>query len=84
MNVQTLEEFLEGQDWFSASENPSLADLSILANFAIVHHLGLEINNYPNLTAWYERCSILKGYNENERGAKILANIVKNKLTEPF
>lgn len=82
--LSTLEGFLEGQEWFSASDNPSLADLSILANFATIYHVGLDIGNYPNIATWYERCSSLPGFSENEDGAKMLATFLKSKLTEPF
>lgn len=82
--VETLESFLEGQEWFSGNENVSIADLAILAEFATIYHAGLDIANYPNLTAWYERCSSLPGFSENEKGAKMFATFLKSKLTEPF
>jgi glutathione S-transferase len=82
--LDTLEELLEGQEWFSASDSPSIADLSILANFSTIYHVGLDIDNYPNLAAWYERCASLPGFTENEDGAKMFATFLKSKLTEPF
>lgn len=82
--LQTLDDLLEGQEWFSASENPSIADLTILANFSTIYHVGLDIGNYPNIAAWYEHCSALPGFAENENGAKMFGNFLKSKLTEPF
>ena len=82
--LQTFENLLEGQEWFSAAENPSIADLCILANFATIYHAGLDVGNYPNIAAWYERCSALPGFAENENGAIMLASFLKSKLTEPF
>jgi glutathione S-transferase len=82
--IEALEGFLEGQDWFSGNENVSIADLAILAVFATIYHVGLDIVNYPNLAAWYERCSSLPGYAENEKGAKMFADHLKSKLSEPF
>lgn len=79
-----LEGFLEGQDWFSASENVSIADFALLASFSTLYHVGQDITNYPNLTAWYERCAALPGFAENEKGAKMLASAVKSKITEPY
>lgn len=79
-----LESFLDGQQWLSADENVSIADLSILAAFSILVHLGQDITAYPNLSAWYERCSSLPGFAENEKGAKMLAGFIKSKMTEPF
>lgn len=82
--VETLEGFLEGQEWFSGNENVSIADLSILSSFATLYHVGLDVTNYPNLSAWYERCAALQGFEENEKGAKMFASFLKSKLTEPF
>jgi glutathione S-transferase len=82
--MDTLEGYLEGQEWFSGSENVSIADLSILAAFTTLYHAGLDIANYPNISAWYERCSALPGFAENEKGAKMFATYLKSKLTEPF
>lgn len=83
-SVKVLESFLEGKEWFSGSENVSIADLAILAAFATIYHVGLDIGSFPNLTAWYERCSSLPGFAENEKGAKMFAAYFKSKLTEPF
>lgn len=83
-SLDDLEGFLEGQEWFSASENVSIADLALLAAFASLYHVGQDISSYPNITAWYERCSGLPGFAENEQGAKALASSVKSILTEPY
>jgi glutathione S-transferase len=82
--LDTLESFLDGFDWFSATENVSLADLSILAEFSTIYHVGLDLTNHPNLAAWYERCQELPGAADNEKGAKMFASMVKSKLTEPL
>lgn len=83
-SISTLESFLNGEEWFSANENVSIADLAILATFATIYHVGLDITDYPNLTSWYERCSSLPGFAENEKGAKMFAAYIKSMLTEPF
>lgn len=82
--LDTLEGFLDGQEWFSGNENVSIADLAILAPFSALYHLGQDITGYPNLSAWYEKCSSLPGYAENEKGSKMYATYIKGKLTEPF
>jgi hypothetical protein len=41
--VETLESFLEAQEWFSGNESVSIADLAILATFATIYHVGLDI-----------------------------------------
>ncbi|KAL7039982.1 hypothetical protein ACKWTF_000197 [Chironomus riparius] len=82
--LNTLESFLDGYEWFSASDNVSIADLSILANFSTIYHIGLDLADYPNVSAWYERCKELPGADENEKGAKMFAMFLKSKLTEPF
>lgn len=82
--MEVLEGFLDGQEWFSGNENVSIADLSILASFSSIYHVGLDIASYPNFTAWYERCASLPGFAENEKGAKMFASHLKSKLTEPY
>jgi glutathione S-transferase len=82
--LNTLEGFLDGFDWFSTTESPCIADLSILANFSTIYHAGLDIADYPNIAGWYERCSSLPGFAENEKGAKMFGAMLKSKLTEPF
>jgi glutathione S-transferase len=83
-SLSDMEGFLEGQEWFSGTENVSIADLSILPTFSTIFHLGVDVGNYPNLTAWYERCSDLPGFAENQEGAEMLAGLISSKLTEPF
>lgn len=83
-SLDALEGFLDGFEWFSGSENVSIADFSILSEFASLYHIGQDLANYPNLSAWYERCAALPGFGENEKGAKMFASFIKGKLTEPF
>jgi glutathione S-transferase len=82
--LNVLEAFLDGFEWFSTTENPCIADLSILANFSTIYHAGLDISEYPNIAGWYERCSSLPGFADNEKGAKMFGLMLKSKLTEPF
>lgn len=82
--LETMEGFLDGQDWFSCSENVSIADLSILASFSTLYHVGLDLSSYANVASWYERCAALPGFGENEKGAKMFASFIKGKLTEPY
>lgn len=79
-----LEGFLDGQEWFSGNENVSVADFSYLTIFAPLYHVGLDVSEYPNLSAWYERCASLPGFSENEKGAKMFAGFIKSRLTEPY
>lgn len=82
--LNTLESFLNGHQWFSESDNVSIADLSIFANFSTLYHFGFDISSYPNLSAWYKRCKKLPGAEENEMGAKSFGDNIKSKLTEPL
>ena len=83
-SLDMLESFLEGQEWFSGSEYVSIADFALLASFSSLYHVGQDISNYPNISAWYERCAALPGFAENEKGAKMLASAIKSVLTEPY
>lgn len=43
------------------------------------------MNDYPNLKKWYEQCEKeVKGYKENDDGAKIFGDKVKSGLTDKF
>lgn len=83
-SLASLEGFLDGQEWFSGNENVSVADLSYLSIFAPLYHVGLDVSDYPNLSAWYERCASLPGFSENEKGAITFADFIKSRLTEPY
>jgi glutathione S-transferase len=56
----------------------------MLASFSTIYHAGIDISDYPNIAAWYEKCADLPGFEENERGAKLFAEYLKSKLTEPI
>lgn len=82
--LETMEGYLDGQEWFSGIEHVSIADMSLLAAFSTLYHVGLDLSSYPNIAAWYERCAGLPGFGENEKGAKMFASFIKGKLTEPY
>ncbi|CRL00424.1 CLUMA_CG013690, isoform A [Clunio marinus] len=73
--LDVLDNFLDGNEWISGTDEASIADLSILAAFSTLYHVGQDISSYPNLSTWYERCSNLPGFAENEKGAKMFAQI---------
>lgn len=55
-----------------------------LVNFYL-QHIGASLHNYPNLKRWYEQCSTdVKGFNENDEGAKIFGEKVKSLLDDKF
>ena len=45
-------------------------------------HCGYDIGKYPNIAAWYERCKQLKGFEENDAGAKQFGDKVKAALED--
>lgn len=44
----------------------------------------MDLTKYTKLCAWYENCKALKGWEENDDGAKFFGDIIKSKLQESF
>lgn len=42
--------------------------------------MGANIKDYKNISAWYERCKLLPGFEENDAGGKKYAEKIKNRL----
>lgn len=49
-------------------------------NLLIIQEVGANINKYSNLTAWYEKCKGLPGFDEMERGALLYRDRVRKNL----
>ncbi|CRK97493.1 CLUMA_CG010882, isoform A [Clunio marinus] len=79
-----MEKFLTGRKWF-CGDKMTIADLSILASLSSIVHIGASLNDYPNLKTWYNQCAIdVKGYEENDAGAKYFAQKVTSNLHDKF
>lgn len=51
----------------------------------ILQYVGASITKYPNIERWYNQCRTdVKGFQENEEGAKFFAERVTSKLEEQF
>uniref|UniRef100_A0A182IUB8 glutathione transferase n=1 Tax=Anopheles atroparvus TaxID=41427 RepID=A0A182IUB8_ANOAO len=81
--LEKMEAYLDGCDWVAGDEC-TLADLCLLANVSTVKEMGVGFDAFPNINGWYERCQELPGFDENNEGAALLANIIKSKLDEPY
>ena len=44
---------------------------------------GIRIDTYINLKAWFERCKELKGFEENYKGGKMVATLLKMRNLPP-
>lgn len=44
----------------------------------------MNLENYPNVNHWYEKCKTIKGWDENDAGAQIFGGTVKKNLEEPL
>lgn len=40
--------------------------------------MGYDLSDFPNLKKWYEKLHSLPGFKENQSGARVLADIVRN------
>ena len=76
-----LEGFLEGQK-FSAGNELTVADHSLIASVATAHECGIDVSKYKNISGWMTTCrEVMPGYEtENEKGAKILGEMAKSKF----
>ncbi|CAO1321603.1 unnamed protein product [Diamesa serratosioi] len=82
-NMAKLDAMLFEKNWV-ASVNPSIADISILSNIAQIKYCGFDFSHYTNILAWYQRCKLLPGFDENEAGAKELGNLFKDRIGQGF
>jgi len=79
-----LEKFLEGCKWL-CGDNLTVADLQILSSVSSIVHVGATLDNHPNLKRWYGQCATdVKGFKENDEGAKALGDKAKSILTDKF
>ncbi|XP_053690675.1 glutathione S-transferase 1-1-like [Sabethes cyaneus] len=81
--LKTLNDYLDGQNWV-AGDKCSVADLCLLASVSTLDKVGVDLSQFANIVAWYDRCSSLPGYDENNEGATGFGNAIKSKLDEPF
>lgn len=68
--------------YWAAGESLSIADFFLLAIVESIVQLGMKLDSFPNVQAWYKNCHALPGFEENQEGAKQMAEWVKSKLTE--
>ncbi|KAG5674797.1 hypothetical protein PVAND_004745 [Polypedilum vanderplanki] len=69
--LKYLEGILEKQKFFAGDE-ATLADISILSTVVQIKNTFGGLGNFSNLKAWFERCNILPGYDENLVGAQMI------------
>jgi glutathione S-transferase len=44
----------------------------------------VDFENYPKINEWYERCRSLPGFDDNEKGAKMMSAKLTELLDEPL
>lgn len=48
-------------------------------------HIGASLEDYPNIKSWFAQCETgVKGYQENDEGAKMFGGKVKGLLHDKF
>lgn len=53
--------------------------------FFLLQHVGATLDDYPNLKRWFGQCEKdVKGYQENDDGAKVFGDKVKSLLQDKF
>lgn len=81
--MKVLNSFVADTLWFAGNQ-PSIADLSILANISQIRACGYNINQHENLAKWFERCKTLPGFDECLEGAAVTEGLMKSHLTNGF
>lgn len=49
-----------------------------------IQHAGASVAAYPNIAVWFERCRALRGFDENEEGARKFGARIAEKLVDKF
>jgi len=75
--------YLHTDLWF-AGNLPTIADLSILANISQIKSCGFCLQKHVNLTNWFDRCTSLPGFDENQTGAEALGDVFKKRTKSGF
>lgn len=74
--------FLEGHKYVAATENPSVADISLFNSVANIVEIGGDLSKYSNVEDWFERCKAIPGCDESLEGAKMFGERVKSCLQD--
>nr|3F6D_A Chain A, Glutathione transferase GST1-4 [Anopheles dirus]3F6D_B Chain B, Glutathione transferase GST1-4 [Anopheles dirus] len=78
--LEFLNTFLEGEQYVAGGDDPTIADLSILATIATYEVAGYDLRRYENVQRWYERTSaIVPGADKNVEGAKVFGRYFTQK-----
>jgi glutathione S-transferase len=65
--LKQLDKILESS-LYVAGDNPTIADISTLSTFILFESTFKDYDDIPNVSAWYERCRALQGFQENVSG----------------
>jgi glutathione S-transferase len=82
-SMSILDSFVANSLWF-AGETVTLADLTILANVTQIQACGYDLSQHVNLSKWLERCKVLPGFDENQKGADELSRMFKAQIPNAF
>lgn len=69
---------------YFAGNQPTIADLTILANISQISACGYNFKQHENLAKWFERCKTLPGFDECLAGAAVTEKLFKARITNGF
>lgn len=78
-----MEGYLSSTKWMASNEC-TIADLSILSTIEGLFQLGAKTDNFPKLKAWYENCKKLPGFAECQTGAIKAKAVIGKNMTKGF
>lgn len=63
--AKVLDTHLAAKDWL-VGEEPTVADFGVGASLTYIHAVGISLDAYPHLKAWFGRLSELPGWKKTE------------------
>jgi len=80
-----LNTFLEGRTWAAGTENPTLADFSLVTTIDSLRILvPMDEKKCPNIIPWIKRCEALPYYGVNKKGEDAYRVILKGMLNNKY
>lgn len=82
--LEVMEETFLNENNFFVGDHVTIADFPFCSSIATLMAIGFDLSGYERITAWFERMSVLKGFEQLESGAKDYGEFVKGALKNSF
>lgn len=75
-SLKIIDLFLDNSKWI-AGDSLTIADFSALTIVTTIVECGYNLTAHVNVNRWYKECQKLPGFEENQKGARGLADRLK-------